>query len=113
MNYYYYLNLDKSVRLCTLEEWGLQLEEMRRNDSKHVSDTEVNGKRVSTVWIGINHNFLGNGKPLIFETMIFDNDNNSCYEIYCDRYSTWDEALAGHEKAVQWVLDGCNKEIKE
>jgi hypothetical protein len=26
---------------------------------------------------------------------------------YCERYSTWDEALEGHNKAIEWVKDGC------
>ena len=30
---------------------------------------------------------------------------------YQERYSTYDEALKGHERAVQWVKDGCNEEV--
>ena len=38
-------------------------------------DVLPNGIRVSTVWLGINHNFLG-GRPLIFETMLFFGDDS-------------------------------------
>ena len=31
-------------------------------------------------------------------------------DIYCNRYSTWQEAAAGHEKAIQWIKDGCKHE---
>lgn len=51
---------------------------------------------VSTVFLGLNHQF-GDGPPLLFETMIFCGPEDG----YQDRYSTYEEALAGHEKALQ------------
>jgi hypothetical protein len=27
-------------------------------------------------------------------------------EIYCRRYSTWQEAEEGHRKAIEWVKEG-------
>jgi hypothetical protein len=60
-----------------------------------------NGLFVSTVWLGLNHNFLGDGPPLIFETMVFlplpSHDS-----IDMQRYATEEEAKRGHE-------DMCNK----
>lgn len=53
---------------------------------------------VSTVFLGLDHSF-GNGKPLLFETMIFGGDHDE----YQERYSTWDEAEAGHRKACELV----------
>jgi hypothetical protein len=38
--------------------------------------------------------------------MVFD-EPKSGTDIYMDRYTTWDEAIEGHKKAIQWVLDGC------
>jgi hypothetical protein len=35
------------------------------------------GERLSTVWLGLNHNFFGGGPPLIYETMLFAPDKNS------------------------------------
>jgi hypothetical protein len=58
--------------------------------------------RVSTVWLGLNYNFNPNGKPLIFETMIFDESKNS-EDVGCLRYSTKEEALAGHQGAIKWA----------
>lgn len=67
---------------------------------------------VSTVFIGIDHNVHFKfddddepHKPHIFETAIF-NPNGDLNDIFA-RYSTWDEAVAGHNEAVQWVKDGC------
>ena len=60
---------------------------------------------VSTVFLAIDHNFSGKGSPLLFETMIFGSTffrNSNEYQI---RYSTWDEAKAGHERAVKYAED--------
>jgi hypothetical protein len=51
---------------------------------------------VSTVWLGIDHNFFGAGPPLIFETMIF----GGRYDEEQWRWSTLDEARAGHARIV-------------
>ena len=104
----FYLNLDKTTRPCSLEEWGNQLEEMRKSNTKHVADEIVNGLRVSTVWLGLNHDFSELGQPLLFETMIFPEEGRDSIELYLDRYATWQEAEEGHKKAVEWVKDECN-----
>lgn len=93
----YYLNEDKTYRPAELLEWAEQFENMNR----HVGNDVVCGKHVSTVWLGLDHNHFG-GVPLVFETMVFsEHDGNS--DIYMERYSTWDEALEGHKKAIEWV----------
>ena len=57
----------------------------------------VGKSRVSTVFLGIDHGFAG--APLLFETMIFD-DDESKLDLACWRYSTRAEALAGHADAL-------------
>lgn len=57
------------------------------------------GARVSTVWLGINHQF-GMGPPLIFETTVFG-DAGWSNEIDCERYATLEQAKAGHEAMVR------------
>lgn len=54
---------------------------------------------VSTVFLGLDHRFGGDGPPLVFETMVFGGEHDE----FCDRYSTWDEALVGHDEAVKMV----------
>lgn len=56
---------------------------------------------VSTVWLGLDHQF-GEGPPLIFETLIFGGDRDG--EVR--RYSTKEEALAGHLHAVNEIQQG-------
>lgn len=53
---------------------------------------------VSTVWLGIDHNF-GHDPILIFETMIFDAGDAKD----CNRYSTVADAIAGHADMVTVV----------
>ena len=68
----------------------------------------VNDKFVSTVFLPVDHNTRPSGKPLVFETMVFE-DENIGIEIYCERYSTYQEALEGHERAIEWVKNGCKE----
>lgn len=103
---YYRLDENNNAIPCTPLEWAEQLEIKIRNHGRHIGDNTVNGKRISTIWIGMNHNWHGDSPPLLFETMIFEGDD--FHYIYCQRYSTWQEAEEGHKKAVQWVLEGCH-----
>ena len=77
-------------------EWAKQLKTERR-----VAETTLeNGNWVSTVWLGLDHNFGMQGPPLIFETMVFPKEGE-WGELDCRRYSTEEEALAGHEEMVE------------
>lgn len=62
-------------------------------------ETLPNGKWVSTVFLGLDHSF-GQGKPLLFETMVFKTKDN-LDEIDGTRYSTWEEAEKGHKRMVK------------
>lgn len=93
----------KGERLESLE-WAKIFED---RDYKKINYTELpNGFRVSTVWIGVDHNY-GDGDPLIFETMVFPPDEGtmkSWRDLDCERYSTEEEALAGHEAmCAKWL----------
>ena len=67
---------------------------------KILKQETLNGRLVSTVYLGINHNY-GEGEPLIFETMIFP--EGEWQEDYCERYATKAQALEGHERAVALI----------
>jgi hypothetical protein len=67
-------------------------------ERRRVAIDRVNGAEVSTVFLGIDHSF-GSGGPLLFETMIFGGEHDQ----WCDRYSTRQEAFAGHAAAVAMV----------
>jgi hypothetical protein len=57
------------------------------------------GELVSTVFLGVNHGF--GDKLILFETMIFGGDQ----DLYRCRYSTYDEAMAGHQKAIELIFE--------
>lgn len=65
-----------------------------------VSKTELpGGVQVSTVFLGID-SAIFNEKPILFETMIFGGEHDGFQE----RYSTWEEADAGHKKAIELIF---------
>lgn len=53
------------------------------------------GVRVSTVFLGLDHQF-GDGPPILFETMIF----GGAHDQFQRRYYTWAEAVNGHAYAL-------------
>jgi hypothetical protein len=82
------------------------------DSSRRVGYTKLNGLVVSTVFLGIDYRF-GYGPPLFFETMIFRGTPNAeieqiqaAFDQYQTRYSTWDEALAGHNQIVTIIREG-------
>lgn len=76
-----------------LTVWSRAFED---SDRRIVNQTAVGEARVSTVFLGIDHNWLGVGPPLLFETMIFGGPHS---EWQC-RYSTWADAAIGHDQVV-------------
>lgn len=86
----YILEGHETIKCKDLLEWAKQCEKIDR----HVADTRHFGIRVSTVFLGVDHNY-GFGSPLLFETMIFGGRHND----YQERYTTWEEAERGHKKA--------------
>lgn len=97
----YILDENNNTISANTIEWALFFQ--NNHEKRIVKKSDINGYLVSTVFFGINHNFdIESSKPLIFETMAFDNSEPMA-DIYCDRYSTWAEAEEGHEKAILWV----------
>lgn len=75
-------------------EWSLLTQNL---DYKRVAiDTIEPGVDVSTVWLGLDHNFWGDGPPLIFETMVFGGEENGATW----RWPTKEKAIEGHASVV-------------
>lgn len=90
-----YILKGKAPILCEdLIEWGKWLQNADRN----VKLTQIGKLKVSTVFLGLDHQF-GDGSPLLFETMVFGGKMDG----EMDRYSTWEEAESGHKKMVALV----------
>jgi hypothetical protein len=107
--------------------WGRWMEDERRKPGGgllQVADTTLPGRlRVSTIFMGLDYNFLG-GPPLLFETMAFYPRGRRPHDLWLRgiggkptllakrgrrlmrefvqlRYSTWGGAMAGHAGVVQ------------
>jgi len=70
--------------------------------NRRVADDSVGDIRVSTVFLGLNHNY-GEGPPTLYETMVFGGPHDQEWE---ERYCTWDEAVAGHAAMIERVSTG-------
>lgn len=67
---------------------------------------EIDGVGISTVFLGLSPS-IGSGPPLIFETMIFPRLPSTIS--FCERTSTWEEAVRAHLEACLLVFEGTYK----
>lgn len=92
----YILDGKKVVPEPDLYAWG---EWFKKADRKVARNKTDNGD-VSTVFLGLDHSF-GDGPPLLFETLVFGGPLKD----EMNRYSTYDEAVAGHVKMLARVKE--------
>lgn len=109
---YYKLDENKNVVPGTMED----VEEVLINHNKKIVKQEViDNKFISTVFLGIDHGcpecseHIENYKPVVFETMINDEEKDEWLS-YQERYHTWKEAEEGHQRAIEWVKNGCKED---
>jgi hypothetical protein len=90
-----------------LLQWAMRFE----IEERRVRLTRVGPYFVSTVFLGLDHNFSPKGPPLLFETMVFletgeKHPNPLRSRSFLDhqwRCATWPEAEKQHEAAVREV----------
>lgn len=101
---YWILDGHTPVPTRSVLEWGQMFERMDRHVARDiVEQPESDPVTVSTVFLGIDHNFFGSGPPLLFESMVFGGPLDE--ETY--RYPTWDAAAEGHKLLLdETVLEG-------
>lgn len=113
MNLHHYIINDKGeISTVDLMTWARWLESEQGSRDKQIGNTQLPEVRVSTVFLGLDHNF-GGGKPILFETMVFENrttqidlqgkpySTHKPIEDYSNRYHTLEEAKKGHEGIVR------------
>jgi len=113
----HYILKNREIIEVSLLEWGKYLQS--RTEDRVVKHDVVykpfsRPYRVSTVFLGIDHQY-GDGPTLLFETMIFvgeipeelgkDERLRAFDDIFCDRYSTYEEAEKGHETALNKIRE--------
>lgn len=87
------LLFDRQGRSITHRRWG----ELKSDDVYHrIGTATVGSAWISTVWLGINHEWRPGRSPITYETMIFGGPLDGTVE----RYGTDAQAQAGHR---QWV----------
>jgi hypothetical protein len=97
----YYILLDRTPVAVDLMTWAQAVQDRyektlaTQSDPWRVAHSEIGNMRVSTVFLGLDHN-LGGGEPVLFETMIFGGPLND--EQW--RYATYADAERGHQEAV-------------
>ncbi len=78
-------------------EWLRYLGVLRDSGEFKLKEDFVGKYKISTVYVGLDMGMF-NPEPLIFETMIFCEDDP--LDLWMDRYSYKQQALEGHEQAV-------------
>lgn len=103
----YILKYRKPVPCPSLNKLGQFM--AKRPHKKRVRSTYIGKYWVSTVFLFIDHNWLHDGEPLLFETMIFakegteaENEDDELHT-YCERTTTWRNALKQHWQVVEKV----------
>lgn len=86
-------------------EFGFRADYDEQNRTIKQEDVTYKDKKylISTVDLGLDHSF-GEGPPLYWETMIFP--EGEWGDLYCERYSSIEDAKKGHEKAKELLMSG-------
>ena len=104
MRHPYYILRDKEPAACPILEWSKFFE---KSDNRRVAEEQVGDFWISTVFLGIDHSWGFGTKPILFESMVFDETKKvkGLIEVdgYTRRYSTWKEAENGHRKIVRAI----------
>jgi hypothetical protein len=86
------------VAELNLHRWA----EWFENAERSVADEKIGDSRISTVFLGLDHNFSGQGGPVLWETMIFggplDRKQERCA-------GSREQAEAMHARMVQRVKE--------
>jgi hypothetical protein len=84
--------------------WAAWFEDVNNRILAH--DRDESGTRdvmVSTVFLALDHSF-GLGPPVLWETMVFVGGGGR--DVYCERYTSRADALAGHRRACKMANRG-------
>lgn len=99
---YYILDDDyKPIKIDNIMQWA----EWFQTANRTVAVNDIEDVRVSTVFLGIDHQFHSGDAPILWETMVF----GGAHDGFQDRYTSYGEALKGHAAAVDLVEDALVK----
>lgn len=100
----YILDGHTPVKEPDMLKWGEWMQKNDRHVRKTTGTVKLHSKKmgevtISTVFLGLDHNFSGSGDPILFETMVFSGLLNG----QMDRCSSWEAAEKMHELMCQRV----------
>lgn len=99
MNMHYALIGGEIIEIEDVQEWAFLFE----HGDRVIKQEDVGkGYRVSTVFLGLDHSF-GEGPPVLFETMVFSDEEDNPLNQEMRRYCTLEEAEEGHQAVVEMV----------
>lgn len=85
----------KATSVIEAAEWLEKNPERKAVKQEHIGDV-----RISTVFLGLDHAWPKNDiTPVLWETMIFGGEHDQ----YMDRYTSHEDALEGHQTALNLV----------
>lgn len=68
--------------------------QVANQDLLQVRHSQIGNYDVSTVFLGLNHNWRREGPPVLWETMVFGGRLDARMQ---SRYTSYEDALKGHE----------------
>jgi hypothetical protein len=106
---HYLLTADGEPAPCdNIIVWAIWMESAAHDNERTVArDVLPDGREVSTVFLGLDHNFSGAGDPVLWETMVFT--RNADGELQGDdmqRYTSRAAALEGHAAMIDALMRG-------
>lgn len=109
---------NEPVQEPDLLKWGQWFQHNR--ERRIIKQEETKFYYVSTVFLALDHNWQG-GPPILFETMTFEREHvikpemkafghvlppmRIREEVACERWTTWDQAVAGHNATVDRIKE--------
>lgn len=81
--------------------WGLWFEE---HANRIVAQEWVENVKISTVFLGLDHNWFGK-EPVLWETMTFSNNASFNHEVSCRCGGNREQAEAMHRTVVEQVRE--------
>lgn len=116
--------LDESGEVipASLLEWAFWFE---KNPQRIIQQDLIEDHKVSTIFEGLSmYRLAKNERPVVFETMVFGPERIHKWfngtekmmrpSLWQERNCTLKEALATHERAIEWLKDYlCQKKTKE
>lgn len=102
----YYILVGRTPIAVDMRTWAVALEKrhLAANDPWRVGQDQINNHcNVSTIFLGMDHRFGGDGDPVLFETLVFGGPLAGDME----RYTTYADAERGHAEMVTRARIAC------